>query len=114
MELDELRQQLEDAQQSDEKTLRLQKAVEEYRNILPQIEIDRHELQMKVKQAEFDKDTIDERYQAVLEQHTKDQEIIAELQDRALGLESPPTAASSNSVGLITELELSENHEQQR
>lgn len=112
-ELDEIRQQLNEADEGRNQVAGLELAVEEYKRILPKIEQDRHELQMMKKQLEFDNETLAQRWNAANEQHAQDQESIANLTDKLEELQRrlslQPTA--KNNHGLDLELENSTGEE---
>ena len=111
--LEDLRQQTKDAEQTRQQVTGLQLAVDEYRRILPKIEQDRHELQMMKKQLEFDNAALAQRWEFANEQHTKDQETIADLQDKAQLLLSPNLPSLGPRGRLETELEDGRRHEDQ-
>ncbi|KAL9120222.1 MAG: hypothetical protein Q9187_003224 [Circinaria calcarea] len=112
-ELEDLRQQLKNAEQTRQQVAGLQLAVDEYKRILPKIEQDRHELQMMKKQLEFDNVALAQRWEVANEQHAKDQETIADLQDRAQIVASPNSPYLGTKGRLETELEDGRRHEDQ-
>ena len=104
-ELDELRQTSNLDNQLKQKITQLELAVDEYRRILPKIEQDRHELQMMKKQLEFDNKALLRKYEAVNEQHARDQETIADLMDKTQGLDLLSTPGGNVDSGLDAELQ---------
>lgn len=104
-ELDEVRQTSNEDNQLKQKITHLELAVDEYRRILPKIEQDRHELQMMKKQLELDNKALLRKYEAVNEQHARDQETIADLMDKTQGLDSPRTPGGNVDSGLDAELQ---------
>lgn len=112
-ELEDLRQQNKDTEQTRQQVAGLQLAVDEYKRILPKIEQDRHELQMMKKQLEFDNAALAQRWEVANEQHAKDQETIADLHDKAQMLVSPNSLSLGIRGRLETELEDGRRHEDQ-
>ncbi|MCJ1352648.1 MAG: hypothetical protein MMC33_002632 [Icmadophila ericetorum] len=104
-ELEELRQASTESSQAKQQIIQLELAVDEYRRILPKIEQDRHELQMMKKQLEFDNAAFARKYEAINEQHARDQEMIADLMDKTQGLDSPRTPGAKIGTGLDEELQ---------
>ena len=110
-ELQEALQQLKDVEQAKQQISGLNLAIEEYKRILPKIEQDRHELQMMKKQLEFDNATLAQRWETANEQHARDQETIAILEDKAKYLESTRSQGPVKPAGLALELDESRSHE---
>ena len=110
-ELEVIRLQLKEADQTQQYAPGLHKQVREYEEILPQLEQDRHELQIVKVQLEVDKDILVQRLEEANTKQARDQEVIAELEYRCRGLESPHTSDNGNFRGLEAELEDNERHE---
>ena len=91
-ELTELRQDYEVAKQARQQVTGLQRAVDEYKRVLPKIEQERHELQMMKKQLEFDNATLAQRCDKASKQYNRDQATIANLNER-LGLPNSTTTS---------------------
>ena len=82
-ELAELRQDYEAAKQARQQVAGLQKAVDEYKRVLPKIEQECHELQMMKKRLEFDNATLAQRCDKASQQHNRDQATIASLNEKS-------------------------------
>ena len=92
----------------------LQKAVEDYKRVLEKVEQEHYELQQMKKQLEFDNKALAKRWNEANDQHTRDQDSIADLSDklRTFGGSSPPTPAARENGGLENELTGLEDKEQ--
>lgn len=104
-ELDEVRQQYHVADQARQEVAGLHLALEEYKRILPKIEQDRHDLQMVKKHLEFDNAALAERCQSAKEQHTRDQQNIADLSNKLAEHELSQGSTSIGREGLKSEIE---------
>ena len=82
-ELAKLRQDYETAKQARQQVAGLQKAVDEYKRVLPKIEQECHELQMMKKRLEFDNATLAQRCDKASQQHNRDQATIASLNEKS-------------------------------
>lgn len=106
-ELLEVRELYQGAEQARKLLPGLQRAVEEYKRVLEKVEQEHYELQQMKKQLEFDNKALAKRWDEANDQHTRDQDSIADLSAklRALGGDSPlAPAASRESGGLENEL----------
>lgn len=103
--LEDLRQEYEIAKQAQQQVVGIQRAVDEYKRVLPKIEQERHELQMMKKQLEFDNATLAERWDKAKKQYHRDQSTIANLNDR-LGIpnSTPTSPAAPQKEALGSEL----------
>lgn len=87
--ISDLTSDLKNADSSETTLSKLQKQVEEYGALLPQVEQDRHELQQLKKSLEFDNHALTERVQEQNGQLAKEQERVEELRDRLRDYEEP-------------------------
>lgn len=113
-ELSEVRDLYQGAERARQQVPGLQKAVEDYKGVLEKVEQEHYELQQMKKQLEFDNKALAKRWDAANDQHTRDQDSIADLSDklRTLGGSSPATPAARENGGLENELTGLEEKEQ--
>lgn len=103
-EMEDIRQNTKSAGDIQEQLDNLQQTVDEYKEILPRIEQDRHELQMMKSQLEIDNAALAEKWEAANEQHTRDQDTIEELKVEFKNTESGAPSSVGAAGGLEAEL----------
>ena len=105
-ELSEVRDLYQGAERARQQVPGLQKAVEDYKRVLEKVEQEHYELQQMKKQLEFDNKALAKRWDEANDQHTRDQDSIADLSDklRTLGGSPPATPAARENGGLESEL----------
>merc|ERR1711939_276063 len=72
----------------------LQREIDEYRRLLPSIEQERYELNEMKKRLEFDYHTLEARYQDTVEQLSRQQKEVEDLQSRLQDYEDGTTPAT--------------------
>ncbi|KAG7010177.1 hypothetical protein G7Y79_00001g004490 [Physcia stellaris] len=105
-ELLEVRELYQGAEQDRQQLPGLQRAVEDYKRVLEKVEQEHYELQQMKRQLEFDNKALAKRWDAANDQHTRDQDSIADLSERlrALGGDSPSGTANQETGGVENEL----------
>ena len=105
-ELSEVRDLYQGAERARQQVPGLQNAVEDYKRVLEKVEQEHYELQQMKKQLEFDNKALAKRWDEANDQHTRDQDFIADLSDklRTLGGSPPATPAVRENGGLESEL----------
>lgn len=103
-EIDDIRQNTGIAGDIQEQLDGLQQTVDEYKEILPRIEQDRHELQMMKTQLEVDNAALAEKWEVANEQHARDRDMIEELKVEIKNAESGATSSVGAAGGLEAEL----------
>lgn len=104
-ELDDVRQQYNEADKARQEVPGLHLALEEYKRILPKTEQDRHDLQMVKKHLEFDNAALAERCASAEELHARDQQNIADLTNQLIESEQSRGSSSIDGEGLKSEIE---------
>lgn len=103
-EMEDIRQNTRNAGEIQEQLDGLQQTVDEYKEILPRIEQDRHELQMMKSQLEVDNAALAEKWEVANEQHARDLDTIEELKVEIKNAESGAPLSVGAAGGLETEL----------
>lgn len=103
-EMEDIRQNSRSAGEIQEQLDGLQQTVDEYKEILPRIEQDRHELQMMKSQLEVDNAALAEKWEVVNEQHARDLDTIEELKVEIKNAESGAPSSVGAAGGLEAEL----------
>ncbi|KAL8791367.1 MAG: hypothetical protein Q9195_005905 [Heterodermia aff. obscurata] len=105
-ELSEVRDLYQGAERARQQIPELQKAVEDYKQVLEKVEQEHYELQQMKKQLEFDNKALAKRWDEANDRQTRDQDSIADLSDklRTLGGSPPATPTARENGGLEKEL----------
>ncbi|KZF20694.1 hypothetical protein L228DRAFT_177435 [Xylona heveae TC161] len=106
--LDEANEHLKELDAIKKQCAGLQLANAEYRKNLPMLEQDIHELQKIKRSLEFEKSTLAQKFDRVNEQLVKDQDLLAEQQDRIRELEADHVPFVQANGNLDSELASSE------
>ena len=111
-ELMEIRQLYQGAEKARQQVPGLQRAVEDYKQVLEKVEQEHYELQRMKKQLEFDNKALASRWDEANARHIRDQESIADLSNklRTMGESSSPSAREDG--GLETELTAQDDDEE--
>ncbi|KAI9815737.1 MAG: hypothetical protein M1827_002133 [Pycnora praestabilis] len=107
-ELERIRLHSSNAAKAYEKIEGLERAVDQYKRMLGSSEQDHHTFTITKKRLEYENDKLTQKLEGILEQRTKDQGTIMELQDTVQELESGSAPAVQGMGDLGTELFSSE------